>query len=65
MTIARSSITGRIVAWAYAKLNPDTTPRFSRKELVYIYSMLDAMTGSTRNVELRTKLLAKIDRMLG
>lgn len=70
MTIARSSITGRFISKLAAMLSPDTTqieksPRITKAEWRYIYSALDAQTGSSRNAELRTKLLAKIDRMLG
>lgn len=68
-TIARSSITGRFVQWAYAKLNPDTTqvetaPKFTKVELTYIRNMLGAFEGSTRNAKLRDGLIAKIDRMV-
>lgn len=64
------TITGRFVSKVKALLDPKGTVtvssrQFTKEQLRYIYSALDAQTGSSRNAELRTKLLAKIDGMLG
>ncbi len=70
MASFRSAVTGEWVSKAFAKLFPretvkETFPRITKAEWRYIYSALDAQSGSSRNADMRAKLLAKIDGMLG
>ncbi len=66
------TLTGLFRPRGDAKTDPKGTvevtinkPPFTKEQLRYIYSALDAQSGSSRNADMRVKLLAKIDGMLG